>query len=508
MVDSNLTSLPQSRPPIAILGVPFDNVTCAEAIGLIEGMIASRRPHYLVTANVDFLVQAGNDVELRRILLDAHLVLCDGTPLVWASRFLGNALPERVAGADLAPRLMRVAAEKQYRVFLLGATPESAQEAVCNLKREHPALVVAGHYSPPFSALLEMDHEEIKRRIRHARPDLLFVAFGCPKAEKWISMHYRELGVPVVAGIGATIDFLAGRVKRAPDWMQRGGVEWLFRLAQEPRRLARRYGRDFWVFGRRIVLQWLRLQAGRRPKPAGVAIQIESQTGSAVAPIIAKLGNRLDVAMTADGRDWMTPFLSRRWDCLLDLSAVQFVDSTGIALLARLQKRLRSMDRRLVLVAPSRCVKRALALMRLSDYFDSAPTAVAAREMIANRKREEWERVSYGEPDSAPAVAWRGEITAVSAGEVWNRTRDLLETPMRPASLVIDLSGARFIDSTGLRIMVQTQQLARLRGTALVFSGAQPAVRNVLRNAGLEVLLLEKPVLSSLIADPILTLTP
>ena len=504
MLDSNLTSRPPSRPPIAILGVPFDNVTCAGAIDLIEGMIASRRPHYLVTANVDFLVQAGNDVELRRILLDAHLVLCDGTPLVWASRFLGNALPERVAGADLAPSLMRVAAEKQYRVFFLGATPESAQEAVCNLQREHPALMIAGHYSPPFSALLEMDHEEIKRRIRHARPDLLFVAFGCPKAEKWIAMHYRELGVPVVAGIGATIDFLAGRVKRAPHWMQRAGVEWLFRLAQEPRRLARRYGRDLWVFGRRIVSQWLRLQAGERPEPGSVAIQIERQTGAANAAMIAKLPDRLDVAVATDGRRWMTPFLSRGRDCLLDLSAVRFIDSTGIALLVRLRKRIRSMDRHLVLVAPSRCIQRALALMHLGDYFDSAPDAAAAREIIATRRREEEARVSPGAPDAAPAVAWRGEITAVSAGEVWNRTRDLLETPLRPASLVIDLSAARFIDSTGLRIMVQTQQLARLRGTALVFAGAQPAVRNVLRNAGLELLLLEKPELSSLIADPIL----
>src|SRR5512140_347935 len=100
------------RPPIAILGVPFDNVTVSEALVLIEHMVASRRPHYLVTANVDFLVQARSDVELRRILFDAHLVLCDGTPLVWASRALGNALPERVAGADVVPLLVRVAAEK------------------------------------------------------------------------------------------------------------------------------------------------------------------------------------------------------------------------------------------------------------------------------------------------------------------------------------------------------------------------------------------------------------
>src|SRR5580658_11226743 len=260
MVDTNIQRLVPTSPPIAILGVPFDNVTTSEAVAAIEQMVASRRPHYLVTANVDFLVQAQSDVELRRILTDAHLVLCDGTPLLWASRLLGNRLPERVAGSDLVPILLKVAAEKQYRVFLLGATPDSVEEAVSHLRREHPSLLLAGYYSPPFSGLLAMDHEEIKRRVREARPDLLFVAFGCPKAEKWMAMHYRDLGVPVVAGVGATIDFLAGRVKRAPRWMQQAGLEWMFRLACEPRRLFRRYMKDLWVFGWKISAQWSLLQ--------------------------------------------------------------------------------------------------------------------------------------------------------------------------------------------------------------------------------------------------------
>src|SRR6266850_2162141 len=127
-----------STPPIAILGVPFDNVTTRETVDRIQRMVSSRQAHYLVTANVDFLVQAQEDVELRRIMFDAHLVLCDGTPLIWASRLLGNPLPERVAGADLVPLLMRVAEEKEYRIFLLGATPESAGQAVDNLKQRHP----------------------------------------------------------------------------------------------------------------------------------------------------------------------------------------------------------------------------------------------------------------------------------------------------------------------------------------------------------------------------------
>src|SRR5438132_8621021 len=130
-------------PPIAILGIPFDNVTISEAVHLIAEMIESRRPHYLATANVDFLVQAQTDVELRRILFDAHLVLCDGTPLVWASRLLGNPLPERVAGSDLVPLLLQVAAERGYRPFFLGSTQEVAEAAISRLRTIHPTLKIA-----------------------------------------------------------------------------------------------------------------------------------------------------------------------------------------------------------------------------------------------------------------------------------------------------------------------------------------------------------------------------
>src|SRR5207237_3326363 len=132
-------------------------------------------------------------------------------------------------------------------------------QAVARLKARHPALNLVGNYSPPFKPLLEMDHQEIKRRIHAARPDLLFVSFGCPKQEKWIAMHYRSLGVPVTAGVGATIDFLAGQVRRAPRWMQRSGTEWIFRLLQEPRRLARRYLKDLRVFCWSIFRQWWQL---------------------------------------------------------------------------------------------------------------------------------------------------------------------------------------------------------------------------------------------------------
>src|SRR5258708_34368526 len=212
---------PAERWPVAILGVPFDPVTIDSAIARITQMVVSRRPAYVVTPNVDFLVQSRRDAELLRILLEAHLVLCDGKPLVWASRWLGNPLPERVAGADLVPRFIALAEQRGFRLFLLGATPEASSRGVARLRERHPALVIAGHYSPPFRPLVEMDNEEISRRIWAARPDVVLVSFGCPKQEKWIAQNYQALGVPVCIGVGATIDFLAGQVRRAPRWMQR-----------------------------------------------------------------------------------------------------------------------------------------------------------------------------------------------------------------------------------------------------------------------------------------------
>ncbi|HLZ53770.1 MAG TPA: WecB/TagA/CpsF family glycosyltransferase [Verrucomicrobiae bacterium] len=262
-----------SRPaPVAVLGVVFDNVTFAETLKRIQDMVAARRPHYVVTANVDFLVQARRDAELRRILAEAHLVLCDGTPLVWASRLLGNPLPERVAGSDLAPEILRLAAKNNYRIFFLGADPQTNEQAVANVRTEFPNLVI-GHYSPPFRPLAEMNHDEIRENILAARPDLLFVAFGCPKAEKWMARHYRSLGVPVVMGVGATIDFLAGRVRRAPVWMRQAGLEWLFRLGREPRRLFKRYATDLWHFGPAMAAEMWRakFRARRQPEMSKVA---------------------------------------------------------------------------------------------------------------------------------------------------------------------------------------------------------------------------------------------
>jgi len=516
-----------AHPPIAILGVPFDNVSTAETINAIDRMVASRQPHYLVTANVDFLVQAQEDVELRRILFDAHLVLCDGTPLVWASRLLGNPLLERVAGADLVPLLLRAAAEKGYRIFFLGATEESCTQAVNRLRKLHPKLIIADHYSPPFNKLLEMDHDEIKRRILAAKPDLLFVSFGCPKQEKWIAMHYRSLGVPVSAGVGATIDFLAGTVKRAPVWMQRTGLEWIYRLAQEPRRLFKRYFKDLWVFGWKILGQLWQLQLRQTRTSLNSAPQKNLQRQSGIEskstahsktvtkshPLfgeegrgegegkyttvdgqnnnyqLIKIPSRLDLATVCEEALLLEPAFNNTRHCLLDMSHVQFIDSTGVGLLIRLQKKVRADGRQLVLLAPTAKVQRALELMRLQNFFDTAPDLPSAQALIVARVREQTGAVQLRTSAAVNPLLWQGEITAANAQEVWQRSETHI-TARRGRDLIIDMSGVRFMDSTGLGMMIRARKLAQREQVKLEFTHLQPAVQNVVQLARLEAFLL------------------
>jgi N-acetylglucosaminyldiphosphoundecaprenol N-acetyl-beta-D-mannosaminyltransferase len=449
-------------------------------------MIASRRPHYVATANVDFLVQARGDVELRRILLEADLVLCDGTPLVWASRWLGNRLRERVAGSDLVPALIRDASENGHRIFLLGAGPGVAAEAASRLQNQYPSLNICGHYSPPYSGLLEMDHEEAAARIREAKPDLLLVSFGCPKQEKWIAMHYRSLGVPVVIGVGASLDFLANRVRRAPAWMRQSGLEWGYRLLQEPRRLFRRYANDLMRFVPAIVSQTVALS----PRPVPFSRRLEHKalfTASSWVHVWAA-ESLTAFSLTKDARFWKETALHPR-HCLLDTSRVRAIDSTGAALLARWRQQLHVRGFQFVLLAPSNEVRRALRHLQLHDHFLIAETWAEAQRLIRTTQVPPRLVMFNGSPHP---LAWQGEVTAENVDQVWDLTTGIIRS-LGPttATLVIDLSKLRFIDSSGVGLMLRVGNWARQHSTEVRFSNPQPDVRNVLEMTRLDHLLLK-----------------
>ena len=224
-----------------LLNVRVDRVDFSAVMSQIRQAIQLRQPRQLVTVNVDFIKLAKADANFRRLINTADLSVADGMPLLWAARLIGAPLPERITGTDLVLGCAQLAAEEGHRLFLLGAAPGVAEQAGAELQRRFPGLTICGAYAPPFGAWAEDEDRRIVERVRAARPDVLFVAFGAPRQDVWIREHMVELNVPVAAGVGGTLNFLAGKIRRAPQWMQDLGLEWLYRVAQEPGRHWKRY---------------------------------------------------------------------------------------------------------------------------------------------------------------------------------------------------------------------------------------------------------------------------
>jgi N-acetylglucosaminyldiphosphoundecaprenol N-acetyl-beta-D-mannosaminyltransferase len=350
------------------------------------------------------------------------------------------------------------------------------------LKSQHPTLNLVGSYSPPLESLHELDHAEIKQRIGAARPDMLFVSFGGLNQEKWIARHYRALGVPVTVGVGATTDLFEGGMRRAPRWIRRAGLEWVFRFLQEPRRLFKRCVEDLWHFGGTCLaqcweMQW-RPRGPRRTTPSSLALAERKWQR-------VQVSERLDVhSVRRDEAVWKH-VLAHLGHGLLDLSGVRFIDSTGVGLLARLQTQLRRARHHLILVAPSTRVLRALRLLRLEEFFEMAADAVEAREIILRRDQEQ--STQAGVERATRPLAWQREITTDDAERVWS----LGEKPIhrfyaQQRKISIDLSEVCFVGRTGPGRMIRAKQFAVRWGGSFHFAGVLPCVRKGVRLSRLE----------------------
>jgi len=227
-----------SRTPdsVEILSVRVHRVTMEECLARVDAMAASGRPHHVVTVNPEFIMTARANAMFREVLNRADLAIPDGMGIVHAARMLGRPIRERVTGVDLVNRFAGVAAARGYRLFLLGAGPGVAERAATVLCRQWPGLVVAGTYggSPRIG-----EQAEICRRINAARPHVLLVAYGSPHQDLWIARTRDLLNVPVSIGVGGTLDYIAGVVRRAPDWACALGLEWSYRLVSQPSRWRR-----------------------------------------------------------------------------------------------------------------------------------------------------------------------------------------------------------------------------------------------------------------------------
>lgn len=224
------------------LNTEIDNLTMKDAVSIAERMLKNKEKGFVVTPNVDHIVKLERDEELRNAYKHASLILTDGQPLIWISRFLSTPIREKISGSDFFPKVCEVASQNHQSLFLFGAAPGVAKLAGENLKKRFPGLHVVGSYSPDYG--FEKSPEKVQKAIQvinDSHADLLAVGLGAPKQEKFIDKYYEQMNVSVILAIGASIDFEAGKIKRAPRWISQMGFEWLYRLVREPRRMFKRY---------------------------------------------------------------------------------------------------------------------------------------------------------------------------------------------------------------------------------------------------------------------------
>ena len=289
------------RPePLAslIVGLPFHHTTMEEALRDYTSIMQGDRSEYWITANVDFATRAPADPILKDLVFHADRVFCDGLPLVWLSKIFGRPLPERVAGSDMVPKLLEASANEGYRVYFLGSDKETLSRASQIATERYPGLQIAGQHAPPIAHVHEWDNEHIISEIAASRTDLVLVAVGSPKQERWISGYLDRTGAKLAIGIGASLDFIAGSQTRAPVWVQRVGFEWLWRMLTDPKRLAKRYASNFSYLGGAAFAQW---RAYRKKYPVESPMEEPSPPGT------------IDLASTAE----LTPAILA--DCVTKL---------------------------------------------------------------------------------------------------------------------------------------------------------------------------------------------
>lgn len=459
---------PCETPPARVLfGIPFHDVTFTEAVAWCVARMESGRPGYVATANVDFLMQAWRDPELQRILLEADLVVADGQPIVWASRFFGPRLRERVTGSDLVPMLATACAGTRHSMFLLGGAEGVAGRAAEVLCDANPGLKMAGTFSPPPASVLDMDHADILARISQASPDLLLVAFGAPKQEKFINMHLREWAVPLAIGVGGTLDFLAGAQTRAPGWIRRTGLEWLWRMASNPRRLLRRYAGNI-AF---LLSSCSRLFALRCPLPEREQ-RIREQTNWPACS--ARMWNVTSAPPAPENRPA---------NLVLNLEHCNWLDSAALGVVVTVAREQRQRGGRLLVCGGTARARRFLRACRLDAYL----LVCESQEEVDSSLRL-WFAESRNGKVFAGANALRlclpAELTSSSLHE-WASRVDA-DWGRTVARIEIDASRLDYVDSTGLGWLVSIRNRCAKEQVRFVCRGFQGRALQTLHVARLD----------------------
>lgn len=367
-----------------LLGIPVDNVNMNDALGRIMTMVnqyeTDRKNRLVATANVDFLVNAHDRKdkeranELLSVLRSAELVTADGMPLVWLSQMLGKPLKERVTGADMVPALAERAALEGKSIYLFGGIDGSAKNTAKILQKRYPGLKIAG-YSAPYIDLNDKIENKVEiARINITQPDILLIALGNPKQEIWFQRFKKYLKVPVSIGIGGTFEFISGATNRAPEWMQRTGLEWIYRMSQDPRRLVNRYVKGLYRFNR-MALPLLALnslaQRIRRSSKTERALVHQGTTDSAIQVNSVDIPG-LEIRLETDARQRMA---------IMDFSRIPALDPEDMSNLADLLLQSTRMGYVPVFTGLRRLPSMLLRVYRIHDLVDQAVNQVDLPEV-------------------------------------------------------------------------------------------------------------------------------
>lgn len=497
--------------PYNILGIPVDHITIQGAVdhvlNLIRNYRSGKNPHaeYIATVNLDFLVKAlswnktnPRHPELLRTLREASLVTADGMPIVWLSKIMGTPLPERVAGSDLVEHLARELAKEGRSVFFLGGPPGLAQKAAKKLENSFPGLKIAGAISPTISVAgrglvtAEEHDQEVIEYINNSGADLLFIGLGNPKQELWYRRIKNRIKVPVSIGIGGAFHFIAGNIPRAPEAMRTWGLEWLYRLYQEPKRLWKRYLVDFVKFGylaAPLILSHffhkflLKKMVRKHPEANEVYIDYAPFDGGELH--IIRLPCDTGIHQTEEILSALNKLHSYS-NVAIDFSQVKFMDSAGIGLLLKYWKE-RAKDRKKITLGfgMSRSLKRLLKHHHALEFFSPYlhVNQFETTEFIKSEQNNKRHTVDVVNGEGLVVLKFNG---------LWDSDAFHLHPPeqfldnLELDHTIVDLSHCSFMDHRGLGIFLRIQQHLDLTGHKCVVCGLNPTLKQAFKIAEMD----------------------
>ncbi len=465
------------RDCISVLGIPIDDLTMNDAVDSVFRMIdeyrESRTPKYIATVNVDFITntiawsaERPRHPELLDILRGADLVTADGMPVVWISRLMDCALKERVAGSDMLPFISKKAAEHNKSIFLFGARPGIACNAAKILVDRYPGLKIAGTYSPDVTtegeAMLDSLNEDKKTvtMINESGADILFIGLGNPKQEIWFNRNRDNIRVPVSIGVGGSFSFITGDVSRAPGWMQRNGLEWIYRIYKDPVRLWKRYFIGFFKLGTSIFLPILFHKAGRLmlkiwPQRSNILNRITINVRPEERAVILKMPFNATKESISD----IWSFIPDNMDTslVIDFNETRYMDLYVMGFLVDVSRYCKSINKKLVITGIRPFMNKILKYNRLGDIVkehnqtDTVNIIEKASDMSGN--------ASFSYTTSLKEDLFKIELFGrLDAANLSRLDVQCLIESIGDKDCVINLKGLKFVDSTGLTFFIKIKK--------------------------------------------------